>query len=231
MIVGNEHCTRAFEGYAVNRATTASNSDFLGWVYPTFQANACPLGVYNVPPSTMALDKDSDGLPDGVEVALGLNEESANGDCEGANDALEYGFANLPSDPMTLTSNCVDGRVRVLRANPNATGEARVIFSNPAGPMAFPAGTAVRVTFFQGGGWPTVVPPGCVYDDSEVGSSFEHYLCSIGSALPPSPGSVIEFVFQVEARTNPSPPPHQAVVRIPAGFTDPGLPTNNVALF
>lgn len=215
----------------MNRATTASNSDFLGWVYPTFQANACPLGVYNVPPSTMALDKDSDGLPDGVEVALGLNEESANGDCEGANDALEYGFANLPSDPMTLTSNCVDGRVRVLRANPNATGEARVIFSNPAGPMAFPAGTAVRVTFFQGGGWPTVVPPGCVYDDSEVGSSFEHYLCSIGSALPPSPGSVIEFVFQVEARTNPSPPPHQAVVRIPAGFTDPGLPTNNVALF
>lgn len=224
LIVETEQLTTAFAGYAVNVSTSVGNSDFLGWVYPTF----VPTGTST--PSTTLADQDSDGLIDGLEIALRISEQSANSDCEGAGDAAEYGFAELPIDPVSLTPNCADPRVRVVRPNPNAQGEARVIFSNPVGPMAIPAGSVVRVTFFQGNGWPVVIPSGCFFDDSEVGSSFEHYLCTISTPMAPF-ASAVEFVFQVEARTNPSAPLHQASVVVPAGFTDPGLPGNNVSTF
>jgi subtilisin family serine protease len=213
-------------GYTASGPAAVANTHFLGWVYRTFQPTQSGVGIE-------AADLDQDGLPNGVEIALGLNEQSADGDCDSVSDALEYGFANLPGDPMSPTANCVDGRVDVSRGNPNATSLTRVIFSNPAGPAAFPQGLAVRVTFFQGGGWPTVVPVGCVYDTSEVGLSFRHYLCSISSSLPAAPGSSVEFKFEVEARSNPSSPLHRAVVIVPNGFTDPGIlsPSNNIKEF
>ena len=131
---------------------------------------------------------------------------------------------------MSLTPDCIDGRVRAVRPNPNATGEARIIYSNPAGPMPVPSGDVVRVSFFQGGGWPTVIPSGCRLDESDIARSFEHYICAISSPLPPSASAVVEFVFEVEGRWNPS-ISHQAAVLVPSGFVDPGIGSNNSAKF
>jgi hypothetical protein len=234
LIVGNERCTTAFSGYVVNPATTPDNRDFLGWVYPTFEENACPINGPAVAPSTTALDKDMDGLPDGVELALGLNEESANGDCEGANDAVEYGFANLPDDPMTLTANCADARVQAIY---DAGAQmVTVTLSNPAGPMALPLNTKVQVNFTGPPNGPVPPPvlmgsgqPQCVsLINFGWNSSFE---CTLDTPLAPGPSAVVVWTF-----TNVGGPlflqgQNNATITALPGVTDPGLPTNNVSVF
>lgn len=228
LIVETEDVTTAFMGYDPVGLPVVSNPKFLGWVYPTF----VPTGTAT--PSAVAADKDVDGLPDSVEVALGLNKEAANGDCEGANDAVEYGFANLPDDPMTLTANCADARVKAIYDAGAQT--VTVTLSNPAGPMALPLNTKVQVNFTGPPNGPVPPPvlmgsgqPQCVsLINFGWNNSFE---CTLDTPLAPGPSAVVVWTF-----TNVGGPlflqwQNNATITALPGVTDPGLPTNNVSVF
>jgi hypothetical protein len=230
LIVGNERCTRAFNGYALDPTTSASNNDFLGWVYPTFAANACAAGAVNVPPSTTALDADGDGLPDGVEIALGLNELAADGDCDGVSDAGEYGFANLPDDPMSPSAGCTDGRINAVY---NASLQTvTVTLSNPIGPVALPAGTKV-IVYFTGVPQPPITLMGGGGSQCQSMATIgwdAAYECTLSSALPV--GSTSAVAWQWTNVGGPLFQPGQNVAAITAtpGLSDP-VPGNNSRSF
>ena len=60
------------------------------------------------------MDTDNDGLEDQFERVTGLNEQTANSDCEGSDDGVEFPIAGIsPSDPMS-GSACADRRVRIF---------------------------------------------------------------------------------------------------------------------
>ena len=212
-------------GYSAPGAADAlNNPHFLGWVYRTFQPTQSGVGIE-------AADLDQDGLPNGVEIALGLNEEALNGDCEGANDAIEYGFANLPADPMSLTANCADARVTAVYSA--STQTVTVTLSNPVGPMALPVGTKVQVNFTGPANGPAVLmgngQPQCV-SLATIGwnSSYE---CTLDTPLPFGSTAIVAWTF-----TNVGGPlflqwQNNATITALPGMTDPGLPTNNVSVF
>lgn len=227
LIVGNERCTRAFNGYALDPTTSASNNDFLGWVYPTFAANACAAGAVNVPPSTTALDADSDGLPDGVEIALALNEQSADGDCDGVSDAIEYGFANLPDDPMSPSAGCTDGRINAVYNAGLQT--VTVTLSNPIGPVALPAGTKA-IVYFTGVPHPPITLMGGGGSQCQSIATIgwdAAYECTLSSALPV--GSTSTVAWQWTNVGGPLFQPGQNVAEITAtpGLGDPVLANNS----
>jgi hypothetical protein len=211
-------------GYSSPGAADASNNPhFLGWVYRTFQPTQSGVGIE-------AADLDQDGLPNGVEIALGLNEQSANGDCEGANDAVEYGFANLPGDPMSPTATCTDGRLNAVYSASLQT--VTVTLSNPIGPVALPIGTKVTVHFtapaqgpvvLMGGGGSQCQPMATIGWDSA-------YECTLSSELPVGPNSTI--VWQWTNVGGPLFQPGQNVAEIAAtpGLVDP-VPANNIRSF
>jgi subtilisin family serine protease len=228
LIVETENLTTAFAGYDPVGLPDASNSKFLGWVYPTF----IPTGTSV--PSTAAADRDLDGLPDAVEIALGLNEEAANGDCQGANDAGEYGFANLPDDPMSLTLNCADARVKAVY---NAGAQTVTItLSNPAGPMPLPVGTKVQVNFTGPPNGP--VPPPVLMGNGQPqcvslitfgwNSSFQ---CTLDAALPSGPGAAVAWTFTNVGGPLFLPGQNDATITALPAMDDPGLPTNDVSVF
>ncbi len=99
-----------FSSYNQNVAT-------LGYVYPAVAWNN-GLATYN--------DQDGDGLSDGYEIGMKLNEQSVDGDCDGIADGVEFPIAGISnSDPMQST-NCAD--LRIARQGNN------YIVSNPVGP-------------------------------------------------------------------------------------------------
>ena len=190
------------------------NPNFLGWVHRTFKLDS----------QTQALspfDTDSDGLPDPVEIALGLNEQSANGDCEGPNDAVEYGFANLPADPMSPTATCTDGR---LSAVYNAGLQTvTVTLSNQVGPVPLPAGTKV-VVYFTGVPQPpiTLLGGGGSQCQSIATIGWDAaYECTLSSALPV--GSTSAVAWQWTDVGGPLFQPGQNIAAITAipGLSDP----------
>ncbi len=82
-----------------------SNTVTLGYVYPA---------VSWTNGGATYQDQDGDGLSDGYEIAMGLNEQTANSDCEGSDDGVEFPLAGIsPSDPMS-GSICADRRARIF---------------------------------------------------------------------------------------------------------------------
>ena len=198
-------------GYSAPGDPVQQNPNFLGWVHRTFKLDS----------QTQALspfDTDSDGLPDPVEIALGLNEQSANGDCEGPNDAVEYGFANLPADPMSPTATCTDGR---LSAVYNAGLQTvTVTLSNPVGPVPLPAGTKV-VVYFTGVPQPpiTLLGGGGSQCQSIATIGWDAaYECTLSSALPVGSTSAVAWQW-----TNVGGPLFQPGQNIAAITAIPGL--------
>ncbi len=222
LIVESEELTTAFTDYVVNTTTQETNDDFLGWVYPSFRRPDPDLDPTQ--PSTLPADRDNDGLIDGLELAFGLNEQSADGDCDGVSDAVEYGFANLPDDPMSPTATCTDGRLNAVYDAGLQT--VTVTLSNPVGPVALPAGTTVNV-------YPGAVPASWSQACMPMATitwvvAFE---CTLPSALAPGANAAISFHF-----TGLSGPPFvpgagQAEIGlVPGGLSDP-VPSNNTATF
>ena len=189
----------------------SNNPHFLGWVYRTFQPAQSGVGIE-------AADMDQDGLPNGVEIALGLNEQSANGDCDGLNDAVEYGFANLPADPMSPTATCTDGR---LGAVYNAGLQTvTVTLSNPVGPVALPAGTKV-VVYFTGVPQPPITLMGGGGSQCQSIATIgwdAAYECTLSSALPVGSTSAVAWQW-----TNVGGPVFQPGQNVAAITATPGL--------
>jgi serine protease len=95
-----------------------ANNAILGYVYPTEVAVGSS-------PRTL-LDSDGDGLENQFERVTGLNEQTANSDCDGSDDGVEFPIAGIsPSDPMDAGS-CADLRL-------TKQGDDFLV-SNPVGP-------------------------------------------------------------------------------------------------
>jgi subtilisin family serine protease len=223
LVVETENQTTAFTGYTVNTSTSTDNDDFLGWVYPSF----VPTGTGTA--STTAADTDGDGLIDGLEQAFGLNGQAADGDCEGTNDAVEYGFAQLPSDPMSLTANCADARVSASYNSAQQT--VTVSLLNPHGPAELSTNTVVRIVFpvspspMSGGG--SSLPQGCVI----VPSLAIYSVVDCSPAINVAVGSQFDFVLPY-AGSNPG--SNTATVQPTPGWTDPAnslFASNNSVAF
>jgi hypothetical protein len=102
-------------------ASYSNNVSTLGYVYPAVSW-AGGQASYN--------DSDGDGLSDGYELGMKLNEQAADGDCDGQNDGIEFPIAGLSnSDPM-IGTNCADLRIAKI------TTPLSYRLSNPLGPNA-----------------------------------------------------------------------------------------------
>jgi subtilisin family serine protease len=202
-------------GYSAPGAADASNNPhFLGWVYRTFQPTQSGVGIE-------AADLDQDGLPNGVEIALGLNEQSANGDCEGPNDAVEYGFANLPDDPMSPAATCTDGR---LTAAYNAGLQSvTVTLSNPVGPVALPVETKVMVYFTAPAQGPIVLMGGGGSQCQSIATIGwdAAYECTLSAALPVGPNSSIVWQWTNVGGPLFQPGQNVAAITVIPGLSDP----------
>ena len=228
LVVESEELTTAFGGYSVNTSTLTSNADFLGWVYPSFRRPDPDTDPTQ--PSTLPADQDNDGLIDGLELAFGLNEESADGDCDGVSDAIEYGFANLPDDPMSPSAGCTDGRINAVH---NASLQTvTVTLSNPIGPVALPIGTKVTVHFtapaqgpvvLMGGGGSQCQPMATIGWDSA-------YECTLSSELPVGTNSTIIWEWTNVGGPLFQPGQNVAAITATPGLSDP-VPGNNSRSF
>lgn len=210
-------------GYTATGPATPSNPHFLGWVYRSFKIN----------PQTQGLstdDQDNDGLIDGLEGVLGLNEQTGDGDCDGVGDAAEYGFANLPSDPMSPSAACVDARVTAVYSAGAQT--VTVAIRNPVGPAAIPAGVKVQVHFtgpangpveLMGGGGPQ-----CISLISFGWNSA--YECTVPTSLPPGPNSAHAWTWTQVGGPLFLPGQNSAAIRPIAGLSDP-VAGNNATAF
>jgi hypothetical protein len=218
LVVESEELTTAFDGYSVNTSTLTSNADFLGWVYPSF------VPTWTSTPSTLPADSDGDGLIDGLERAFGLNELSPNGDCDGLSDAVEYGFANLPDDPMSPTATCTDGRLNAVYNAGQQT--VTVTLSNPVGPVALPPDTKVQVHFTGPPNGPVPPPvlmgngqPPCVSIPSfGWNSSFE---CTLGTPLAPGANAAVDWTFTNVGGPLFQPGQNLAAITVIPGLVDP----------
>jgi hypothetical protein len=224
LVVESEELTTAFAGYSVNTSTLTSNGDFLGWVYPSF----VPTGTSTA--STTPADLDGDGLIDGLELAFGLNERSADGDCDGVNDAIEYGFANLPGDPMSPTASCTDGRINAVYDGSLQT--VTVTLSNPVGPVALPVGTKVQVYFTGPANGPIVLMGGggsqC---QSLVTIGWDAaYECTLTAPLPVGSNSTISWEWTNVGGSLFQPGQNVAAITATPGLTDP-VTSNDSASF
>lgn len=224
LVVESEELTTAFAGYSVNTSTLTSNADFLGWVYPSF----VPTG--NSTPSTAPADIDGDGLIDGLEQAFGLNEGSPDGDCDGQPDAIEYGFASLPGDPMSPTATCTDARLSAVYDA--GLGTVTVTLRHPVGPVALPVGTKVTVHFTAPAQGPTVLMGGGGSECESVAAIGWNaaYECTLTTPLPVGPNAAIVWEW-----TNIGGPLFQqgqntAAITVIPGLGDP-VPANNEANF
>jgi hypothetical protein len=93
----------AFSGYD---DAVAATPEILGYVIPTTSTL--------VSGQRTLVDTDNDGLEDQFERITGLNEQTANSDCDGSPDGVEFPLAGIsPSDPMS-GSICADRRVRIF---------------------------------------------------------------------------------------------------------------------
>jgi subtilisin family serine protease len=93
----------------------------LGYVYPTVNWNGSQASLQ---------DQDFDGLSDAFEITAGLNEQAANGDCDGVTDATEFPMAGIStSDPMGSNA-CADLRV----SKTTGAGIATLTAAHPIGP-------------------------------------------------------------------------------------------------
>jgi hypothetical protein len=224
LVVESEEITSAFAGYSVNISTLTTNNDFLGWVYPSF------VPTWTATASAAPADIDADGLIDRLERAFGLNDQAANGDCDASGDAAEYGFAALPTDPLSATANCADARVSATYNS--AQQSVTVSLMNPYGPAALPTNTIVRVVFPtnpspMSGEQPAAAPPGCVSVPSLA--IYAVYDCSPASEVPA--GSSVNFVLPFSGTNIGS---NTATVLPIAGWTDPADPlfsSNNHTTF
>jgi hypothetical protein len=111
--------------------------------------------------------------------------------CDGVSDAIEYGFANLPGDPMSPGAGCADGRITAVY---NASLQTvTVTLSNPVGPVPLPVGTKVVVHFTAPAQGPVVLMGGGGSQCQSIAaigwnSSYE---CVLDGPLPVGPNSAI----------------------------------------
>jgi Subtilase family len=113
-----------------------TNVTSLGYVYPAVSWNA-GVATYN--------DTDADGLSDGYERGMKLNELAADSDCDGTNDGVEFPIAGLsPSDPMQ-SPTCAD--LQLLR-NATPSSVFSVTLTNVFGPAA---ASAPAITYSYAG--------------------------------------------------------------------------------
>jgi subtilisin family serine protease len=224
LVVESEQLTTAFAGYSVNTSTLTSNADFLGWVYPSF----VPTGTSTA--STTPADVDGDGLIDGLELAFGLNERSADGDCDGVSDAIEYGFANLPGDPMSPTASCTDGRIKAVYNAGLQT--VTVTLSNPVGPVALPVGTKVVVHFTAPAQGPVVLMGGGGSQCQSMAAIGWNaaYECTLDAPLPVGPNSAIVWEWNNVGGPLFQLGQNSAAITVITGLGDP-VTSNNSASF
>ena len=179
---------------------------------------------------TIVADGDGDGLINGLEIALGLNELTGDGDCDGVSDAIEYGFANLPSDPMSPAAACADARLTAVHRA--VTQSVTVTLRNPVGPATLPVGTTVRIHFVA----PAQPPPiskssGGPQCTSIAAVGFDSaYECTLASALAPGANAAVSFVFTAVGGPLFQPGANNALILPIPGLTDP-VSVNNSASF
>ena len=104
-------------------------------------------------------DQDSDGLSDAYELAMGLNEQTANSDCDGSDDGVEFPIAGIsPSDPMVGLSNCHDLRV----GEQSTAGSLQLTLENFGPSIGAPA--RFKISLFSASTFTAnvSVPSGCV---------------------------------------------------------------------
>jgi Subtilase family len=95
----------------------------LGYVYPTVNWNGSQASLQ---------DQDGDGLSDAFEITAGLNEQTANSDCDGSPDGAEFPLAGVSnSDPMGSNA-CADLRV----SKTTGAGIATLTAAHPIGPSS-----------------------------------------------------------------------------------------------
>ena len=207
----------ANSGWALFTADEASRfTDYnagvsiLGYVYPAVAWNG-GVATYN--------DFDSDGLSDSYELAMGLNEQAANSDCDAVNDGVEFPMAGLSNSDPLISENCADRRIRIhfdgstnqvklemRNAGPNAVSNITFYFRAASqltiGTLNLPNGCTIapwKITYPVPGPGPYKAYR-CVFAAMPVGTSA---VISFDATGMPYPGQAATYWGEVEIAGTP----------------------------
>jgi Subtilase family len=127
-----------------------SNMVTLGYVYPA---------VSWTNGGATYQDQDNDGLSDAYELAMGLNEQAANSDCDGSADGVEFPIAGISASDPNFSTSCADRRASIVRTSdstvevtmssvgPSSASNVvfQVVVNVPPTITAFPAFSSITV--------------------------------------------------------------------------------------